>query len=373
MGYKIQKERLEQELRFLKESFEAEVISEEEFTKGKERIERKLNEIRSVETNETPAVNIQEQIRGEQEAQSAADSALAAENEQREEKKQSDEAEKSRLIKETAKEQKKEAQEKQKEQEIIAEEPSSNKEQKESRFFRYSLVFVVLALAAFFSYSLLKSEPNHEVAVQPEESVLQNAEKINVVVLNDRKSCFNCDTQRVLSILESWFGSIDAKEADYGTEEGKSIAERFDAKMLPMYILPENITKNKGFAQFQNAFAKKGGSYVLSDDAAGSAFYIKRSNVPNKLDLFVVSGDEASIDAEKNIKEFLEAFQDVEFEKHFQRDNLSEELGIKVFPSFLINNRVKFSGVQAAETIKNNFCKLNKIDACEKSLSKSLV
>ena len=46
MDDKSQKERLEQELRFLKESFEAEVISKEEFEKGKDRIEKKLREIK---------------------------------------------------------------------------------------------------------------------------------------------------------------------------------------------------------------------------------------------------------------------------------------------------------------------------------------
>src|SRR3989338_921575 len=49
MDDKTQKERLEQELRFLKESFEAEVISKEEFEKGSDRIERKLREIRASE------------------------------------------------------------------------------------------------------------------------------------------------------------------------------------------------------------------------------------------------------------------------------------------------------------------------------------
>ena len=39
-----EKEKLEQELNFLKESFESEVITKEEFEKGKERIEKKLKE-----------------------------------------------------------------------------------------------------------------------------------------------------------------------------------------------------------------------------------------------------------------------------------------------------------------------------------------
>ena len=47
MDDKSQRERLEQELRFLKESFEAEVISKEEFKKGKDRLEEKLKEIQN--------------------------------------------------------------------------------------------------------------------------------------------------------------------------------------------------------------------------------------------------------------------------------------------------------------------------------------
>lgn len=54
-----QKERLEQELRFLEESLEADVISREEYLKGKERIEKKLKELE--EKNQT------EEVKGEKE------------------------------------------------------------------------------------------------------------------------------------------------------------------------------------------------------------------------------------------------------------------------------------------------------------------
>jgi protein-disulfide isomerase-like protein with CxxC motif len=89
--------------------------------------------------------------------------------------------------------------------------------------------------------------------------------------------------------------------------------------------------------------------------------------------MFVISGDDASIRAEKNLKEFLEAFKDVKFEKHLSTDKLSQELAIKTYPTFLINSVDKFNGVHSAETIRENFCKLNKLPECEKSLSKSLV
>ena len=201
----------------------------------------------------------------------------------------------------------------------------------------------------------------------------KNIQKTNVIVLNDRKNCFNCDTQRVLSILENWFGALNVKEMDYNTNDGKNIAEIFTPTLLPLYILDENITKKQSFDQFKQVFVKKDNNYVLNENTAGSAFYFRRENIPNKLDLFIISGDDASIKAENNLKEFLNAFKEVKFEKHSSNDKLTQELNIKTFPTFLVNNQVKFSGVLSAETIKENFCKINKLLECDKSLSKSLI
>ena len=49
LNTEMEKEKLEKELEFLKESFESEVISEEEYISGKERIEKHLNELKNKE------------------------------------------------------------------------------------------------------------------------------------------------------------------------------------------------------------------------------------------------------------------------------------------------------------------------------------
>ena len=94
---------------------------------------------------------------------------------------------------------------------------------------------------------------------------------------------------------------------------------------------------------------------------------------PNKIELFVIGGDSASAKAENNLKEFLDNFKDAKFEKHFQNEKITQEIGIKTFPAFIVNNRDKFSGIQAADTIKENYCSLNQNENCKKSLSKNLV
>ncbi len=354
MDDKTQKERLEQELRFLKESFEAEVISKEEFEKGKDRIEKKLKELESLEG-----------INEKQEAK---------EPEKKEYIKPSEEKIRLKVINENEIYETKPAEVPKKE------EPEIKKE--DNKAFKYAVVFVVLALVIFFSYSLLK--PTYkEFQFQQKNEFMENItdmiiqpEKImptNVVVLNGRDECFNCDTQRVLSILESWFGPLNVKEIDYRTQEGKNLIEEINAEILPVYILDENITNKTTFEKLKQAFTKKDNKYILNYNAAAPAFYFKREGIPNRLDLFVIAGEAASIKAESNLKEFLDNFKDIKFEKHFSDEQLAKELELKTFPTFLVNNRVKFTGIQSAETIKENFCRLNKLEECKKTLSENLV
>ena len=112
----------------------------------------------------------------------------------------------------------------------------------------------------------------------------------------------------------------------------------------------------------------------MKNSVSNSNYYFKRGQMQNKLYLFFKSGQEASSQAEKNAKEFLDAFKGkIVFEKYDSNSNIAKELGINTYPTFLINNQVKFSGVQAANTIKENFCQLNKLEECNLELSKSLI
>ncbi|MBI3027564.1 hypothetical protein HYY70_05630 [Candidatus Woesearchaeota archaeon] len=417
MDNKTQKERLEQELRFLKESFEAEVISKEEFEKGKVRIEKKLKEIERSGLEQKKQESKIEETAEKIEEKKKFEQMPAQSEEQKKEKTEEPNNNSSTAVKEenaqAAKPDKGEEQEylesNEKSEENAKERaPQESKieekgQKKESRLFAYAVVFVVLVIAVFFSYSYLKSsllKPQYKenqqffVAVCASDNdcrqegkkgiclnpgdidakcEFKETLKTDVIVLNDKKDCFNCDTRRVLSILESWFGALNAKEFDYNSEAGNKLAEKFGLRMLPAYIFNESITKNDAYIKFKRSFIQKGDAYILSEDAAGSTYYIARQNAANNLDFFVISGDQASLKAEKNLKEFLDNFKDVKFEKHLSSDKLAQELGVKNFPAFLINNRIKFSGVHAAETIKENFCKLNNLKECGKALSKNLI
>lgn len=356
-----QKERLEQELKFLKESFEAEVISKEEFEKGKSRIERKLREIRKQEqkAKEPKAEEQKKDEAGEKspiatkEGETIKLKVIQDENEHHEHEHQAP------IQIKTI--------EKKEEQAQIS---KPKEAEKDSKFFKYAVVFVVLLLAVFFLYSLFtgNQDGNAKPAKIPEAKV----SRTNILVINDRQNCFNCDTQRVLGILESWFGSLNATEVSYNSEQGRRLAEKHGARLLPFYILDENISKKAEFEKFRQAFSRRNDSYVMNEDASGSTLYFRRENIPNRLDLFV-KGDDSGMKAENNLKEFLNEFSEVKYEKHMPSGNLARELNIRSFPTFLVNNRVKFSGIQTADAIKNNFCRLNKLPGCNITLSRSLI
>ena len=363
------KEKLDQELRFLKESFDAEVISKEEYEKGKERIEKKLQGNGNNSDN-----NKFSESQGPEKKEAEA---------------------KTESKSEEITEQKKDSEDQQT--------PAETKEQKkEGKAFKYAVVFIVLTLVVFFGYSLLKQDKDLEKeenkaaqfipVCSSDKDCIQSSrqgaclepgtknakcqypiKKTKVIVLNGRNDCFNCGTERILGIIEGWFGDLDVKEIDYNTEQGKELADKFGLNILPAYIFDSNITNKTAYNQIKQTFAKKNGSYILSENAAASTFYFRRENIPNRLDFFIKEGDASSIKAEKNLNEFVEAFPDVKFEKHSSTSDLAKGLGIKTFPAFLVNNMVKFTGIHPAETIKDNFCALNKLEECEISLSKSLV
>ena len=75
-------------------------------------------------------------------------------------------------------------------------------------------------------------------------------------------------------------------------------------------------------------------------------------------------------EAENSIKEFIELFKGrISFTENIvaeeQKAKLSEELGITVYPAFLVNNQFKIGGFQSSKSLKDKFCELNNLDECK--------
>ena len=381
-----QKEKLEQELNFLKESFEAEVISKDEFEKGKERIEKKLKEF-NLEQDKSPKekVEIKEEIKKEEKEDKEVSSEDSA-KESKEEHKAHDTSE-IRIIEDNPEEKNIEVpvtlkikkEEKEEEKEPARKEKGiyeNSEPKKKSRKWVWIVLILILASVYYiYSHKDTQSQTGSSPSTTSTTIKALNKQSSNLkLIIISGRDCFNCDAARMTSVIESWFGNVEERELDYESEEGKKLIEKININILPAYILNSEISKIEKFEEVRQVFIKEDNLYVMNPDATGSTFYFKRENMDKRIDLFVKEGDANSKKAMANAKSFIENSEsEITLEVHDINSAIAKELGIKSIPSFLVNNRIKFPGVQPPEVIKQNFCKINDAKVCNKSLSKSFI
>ena len=439
-----EKIKLEEELEFLKESFDAEVISKEEYEKAKSRLETQLSNIelkktepkKSSEPKETPE-NIKEEVKKEEKNEIKKEAIEIKEPETAKEiKVQSAEIKSEKKEEPALKEEKieikeidepeiKEAEEPKKESETVKAGPEETKEidekeqdtndilnsrngfpeedtKKKMSMWVPIVSGVLFLVIIYFSFLfLLNSGAGEKQATELPPACLsddnclkegmigfcsnpgsQDAEcdfkedtKINLIVLNT-KDCFNCDISRVEKIIKKWFPGVIKREVEFSSVEGESIAKDLNIELLPAFIFNSSLEEAFRYEELKSIFSKVDGSYILSASASGSTYYTSRGEIPNKLEVFLMKDDASTEKAERNLEEFLDLFDgNVDYKKHVvnKESILVKDLGINTFPTFLVNNKIKFSGVQPPEKIKDNFCKVNDLDKCSSKLSENLV
>ncbi len=259
----------------------------------------------------------------------------------------------------------------------------------------------------------------------------QNATAVKLTLIGGGE-CASCSTERIKNILVAWFPGVQVREIPSSSSEGKALRSTHAIAMLPAYILDANIEKTLLFDDVKSALRKSGDSYVVKDGASGAPLFLTRNEVAKRLDVFLAPEDESSRRAVLNMEEFAGAFaNEVDIVYHavklsnaskdaacvaqlapqkaaefllcaatsdedcisslgidasairfcveeesedFIKKNtaLQNSLGVQV-PSFLINNRMRLGGVQAADTLREQYCSMNDAPACSKELRKSLV
>ncbi len=363
-----QKERLERELRFLKDSLAAGVVSKEEYEKGKARIERKLSEI----DEELPTEDIEiKEIKNERPHLT--------------EKSTEEEKEKPKAVMHESKD-------------IWEEKEEEKPAKKNKKTIYYIAVIVLLVLIYFFMNQTPADFTNLTVEDQfvPEcikDSDCEEIGKIGIcenpdtkeanctfkdpvetklTILND-ESCSSCDTSRMKSILNHLFKGTIIEEVDYNTVEGQKLVQDFDIDVLPAYIYDSNLGETYNFDNAKRTFVEENDVYLMLPTASGSNYFFNRPEIKQSLKLFVLPNVS---DANKNnVQDVLDLFEDtIKFEKIEVTDEekLKEDLAITTYPTFLVNNQLKFQGVQSPEVIKQKFCELNDLTDCVVELSKDL-
>ena len=461
-----EREKLDEELRFLKESYEIGVITEEEHKNGIKRVETRIKELdekqegevktekveegeivkeESIEKEETKPIEEKtiEKIPEEEQIDEQKEEMNPIEEKTIEKINEEEQSEEEKII------EKKEKTEKESSKDISIEEDGSKDEvkfidpveaetpevetkyeekdqleaeveenQKESlkeeqpaiifeedkksnkKLFTYLSLILLLALGSWFFFtssigfvgnsnentlSSIECYSNNDCSMSGKIGVCSNSGtadsvckyiddvRVSLKVLND-KDCFNCQTSRIISLLKNFYPNLVVENIELETDEGKRTTERFSLDALPAYIIGPSIVEAHNYDKLSNVFYELDGSFVMKKTVANSNYYFERKEIPKKLDLFLEQDQETTLKTDENLKEFLEMFDGkILFEKHNADSRIVRELGINTFPTFLVNNKIKFSGVQPSDKIRENFCQLNELEGCGRELSKSLV
>ncbi len=414
------KTRIQEELKFLKESLDAEVITKQEYDSRKSELENKL---RMLEDKSSSNI-LSESTDKKDDKSSSDDVEIKLKEEQKSDNehlkigkvKKDNNLKNIEDIKETdkkdslkgqdLKEQDNEKKDKEDILDYVKVVDMNNRKDKESKKNKTLVpifLLILLALIVFFSLSLINNTDNSsqmpDVGIEPAcfldedckqegmigscdhpgehnaECSFRNPTSIEVLILNT-EDCFNCDTSRVLSILKGWFPGIIEKQITLDSGRGEKLADDLDIELLPAFIFNSSLKETYNFFEFSDLFREKENYYILSPTASAANYYINRQEIPFRFEVFLAKDDPSTEKTRKNLQELIDLFKEkVDYVEHVvTRDELLvRQLNINTFPTYLINNKLKFSGILPADTIKNNFCKLNNLDLCSKKLSESLI
>ena len=187
------------------------------------------------------------------------------------------------------------------------------------------------------------------------------------MVINDQ-DCALCSTDSALSIIKEQFPNLNIDELDY--KSSKTLVNDLRINSLPAYVFDGNITKTANFAGFEPALINVKDFYVLSEKASGSAYFFRRPQVKNKLDIYL-SPSTASL-IEPRIAEIINLFGTKLNVSVYSSTaaKAKEELAINTYPTFVLNNQYKFKGILPANAIKEKICAVSILDECKEELSK---
>jgi len=445
-----ERNKLEEELRFLKESLDIGVITQEEFDIGRKRIDKKLQILQKKDTREkelqesSPEITPEDSITFIPDAEVETKQEPSAEEVDRYDEESVDAQEtipeaiqkqeikrKRKLILKPAlkKESLKENEENPKvkfrdekpysyleEKETLAEGPKkvpkkenhipieieakeAEKQEEDSLGSPWIIGLVLVLLFGFLGiFFFMNSDRTQEVNAKPPIACTSDLDCVKEGMLGECSNpglsssscsfvsdteimltvitppaCSSCDGDRVVAIMKKFFPALIIEEVPYDSIAGKELMSEFSIRVLPAFIFNESIAAARNFGQLQSSFIMNGGNYILKKNVANSNFHSDRPERLGRMDIFLMNRQPVSIIATENLKEFQDAFLDVNVAFHTENDGLTKELGINTFPTILINNRMEVDGVQSADSLREYYCSMNDDDACAETLRKGLV
>lgn len=158
--------------------------------------------------------------------------------------------------------------------------------------------------------------------------------RVDLIVLNDER-CSECSVaSEITDSLKEIFKGLVVKEVDYSSEEGRNLYNNIPGLKLPAFLFSSNVSGGEGYSNVQR-YLSAAGDYGLL--AVGSTFdptkeicdnnvddnkngkidcsdsdcsndLVCRSEIKNRVDVFVMSDCPYGVQAENSMKEVLNNF-----------------------------------------------------------------
>jgi len=192
------------------------------------------------------------------------------------------------------------------------------------KIFGLVLLFVIILVAAFYMVASGGQEgidesqttglqvPTTTQQQIPEPTPVAEPE-VTLYILSD-DTCITCTTSEVLATLRQVFTNMKEIPLDYKTSEGKALAEKSRVVSLPAYIFDSSVEDSVLFPRLQQYLVKVEDHYIFF--APGSKL-LNREEVKNRIDVFVLPTQEASIEVESRVKELVDKY-DAELSIHIK-------------------------------------------------------
>ncbi len=134
---------------------------------------------------------------------------------------------------------------------------------------KYIIAIVILSLlSAFLILDKIQDNSNQNSPLGEPE--------LTLTVIND-KACLTCDTSKIIQTTSQLFPTLNQKDIDINSPEGKLLVQKYSIEKVPSYLFSDNIVDTQVYKEnpnLQKSFEKKSDLYHLKDEVTGAVVFI---------------------------------------------------------------------------------------------------
>jgi len=116
--------------------------------------------------------------------------------------------------------------------------------------------------------------------------LFETPSKITLTVIQP-KACKVCNTRPMVDSLKQKFPGLVVVNKYFPDKEAVDLVNGLEIKALPVYLLGQEISREKKFGELEKGLIKKDKFYIVSPETSGISYFLNREKQQGKIDLFL--------------------------------------------------------------------------------------